>query len=246
MAIRRPSSSRRKATRFSRKAKAPYRMRKQRAAYDESILLTRGTNPQNAVTFRGFGFPDRLTTNLVFCESFILDPSSSTPCPFTTWRANGCFDPQQALGGNQPAYFDQLVTIYNRYKVNGSKITASFSRGSNTTANVGPYLCGITMGPSSFLPTTNPGKLMSAPNTISRLVSTDDGTCNLVQTYSAKNTFPDLTDGLQAQQSTNPAQEWYAKVFATPQGVDIEIPINVTIRIEYNVTFSDVLTIVDA
>jgi hypothetical protein len=247
MAIsRRPVSTRRKATRFSRKAKAPARMRKGRSAYDESTLNTRGTNPQNAVTFRGYGFPDRLTTNLVYGESFVLDPSSGTPAPFTVWRTNSLFDPQYALGGGQPAYFDQLKLIYNRYKVNGSKITASFSRGTTAAANVGPYLCGITIGPSPALPSTNPGVLMSSPNTISRLVSIDDGTVNLVQTYSAKNTFPDQMDNLQAQQGANPAQDWLAKVFAIPQGIDIEVPINVVIRIEFNCTFSDVLSVVDA
>jgi hypothetical protein len=156
------------------------------------------------------------------------------------------FDPNFALGGNQPTYFDQLAQIYLRYKVNGAKITASFSHATQTAANIGPYLCGVTMGSSTSLPTTNPGLLMSAPNTISRLVSNQDGTVTLTQTYSAKNTFPDLQDSLQAVITANPAVEWYAKVFASPQGVDVEVPINCTVRIEYNATFSDVIARIDA
>ena len=43
----------------------------------------------------------------------------------------------------------------------------------------------------------------------------------------------------------NPVINWYAKVFASPQGVDIEKPINVIVIIEYNVTLSDVIGVVD-
>ena len=39
------------------------------------------------------GFPDRLTTNLVYTDSIILDPSAGTPCPNKTYTLNGCFDP---------------------------------------------------------------------------------------------------------------------------------------------------------
>ena len=63
------------------------------------------------------GFPDRLTTNLVYTDTIILDPSAGTPCPNKTYTLNGCFDPDFSLGGTQPTYWDQLSLIYNRYKV---------------------------------------------------------------------------------------------------------------------------------
>ena len=71
---------------------------------------------------------DRLTTNLVYTDSIILDPSAGTPCPNKTYTLNGCFDPDFSLGGTQPTYWDQLSLIYSRYKVKGSKMTAIFSR----------------------------------------------------------------------------------------------------------------------
>ena len=45
--------------------------------------------------------------------------------------------------------------------------------------------------------------------------------------------------------SSNPTINWYAKVFASPQGVDVEKPINVIVIIEYNVTLSDVIGVYD-
>lgn len=240
--MRRPVSQRRKARRTQYKATRRNRTR----AYEPSTLMTRGTNPQNAVVFRGIGFPDRLTTNLVYADSFILDPSAGTPFPYTVWRMTSLYDPQYAIGGGQPTYFDQLALIYSRYKVNGAKITASFSLSTQTAANIGPYLCGIQMSDAITLPTNSPSAIMSSPNTISRLISKDDGTVSLVQTYSSRQTYPDFDDNLQSRTNNDPVINWLAKVWASPQGVDIEVPINCTIRIEYNATFSDVLQVVDA
>lgn len=206
----------------------------------------RGTNPQNAVAFRGIGFPDRLTTNLVYAESFILDPSAGNPVPFVSYNLASLFDPQDAIGGGQPTYFDQLAAVYRRYIVNGAKITATFSRTTSTAANIGPYLCGIQTSDQTTLPSTAPGILIAAPNCVSKFVSEQDGSVTLVQTYSRRQTYPDSATNLQARVTANPGQTWHAKVFAGPQGVDVDAPINVMLVIEYNATFSDVTQVTDA
>lgn len=205
----------------------------------------RGTNPQNQVSFKGYGFPDRLTTNLVYADSFILDPSAGTPMPFKVYELTTGFDPDFSLGGGQPTYWDQISTIYSRYTINGAKITATFSKSTTVTANEGPYLCGIQCSDASTLPTSNPGGLISSPNASWKLVNQEDGSVSVVATYSKRNTFPDFTDGLQARTNANPGIHWYAKVFGGPQGINVETPINVVILIEYNVTFSDVIQVVD-
>ena len=96
-----------------------------------------------------------------------------------------------AVGGGQPTYWDQLSTVYSRYKVNGAKITATFSKSSTISANEGPYICGIECSDSTSLPTTNAGVLISTPNTSFRIVGQEDGSKSVVATYSSKNTFPD-------------------------------------------------------
>ena len=140
----------------------------------------RGTNPSNAITFKGKGFPDRLTTNLVYTDSIILDPSAGTPCPNKTYTLNGCFDPDFSLGGTQPTYWDQLSLIYSRYKVKGSKMTAIFSRSTTVLGDVGPYICGIQCSDNSSIVSTNPQVYMSSPNTGFRVVNQEDGSVSVV------------------------------------------------------------------
>ena len=146
----------------------------------------RGTNPSNAITFKGKGFPDRLTTNLVYTDTIILDPSAGTPCPNKTYTLNGCFDPDFSLGGTQPTYWDQLSLIYSRYKVKGSKMTAIFSRSTTVLGDVGPYICGIQCSDNSTIVSTNPQVLMSSPNTGFRVVNQEDGSVSVSATYSQR------------------------------------------------------------
>lgn len=215
-------------------------------AYDKSNYLTSGTNPQNHVVFRGIGFPDRLTTNIIYADSFDLDPSVTTPVPAVAFNLTSLFDPQVTIGGGQPTYFDQLALVYGRYIVNGAKVTATFSRGTTTTANVGPYLCGIQTSDTTTLPTTAPGGLISAPNCVSKFVTQDDGSVPITQTYSRRQTYPDFESSLQARTNNDPSIAWYAKVFAGPQGSNIDDPIRVMLVIEFNATFSDLKQILDA
>ena len=111
--------------RASKKAKTSSSKRRMKAlrmqAYTPYSSI-RGTNPANQTTFKGKGFPDRLTTNVVYSDSFILDPSAVTPTPYKTYLLTSGFDPDNALGGGQPTYWDQLATVYSRYKVNGARL----------------------------------------------------------------------------------------------------------------------------
>ena len=69
-------------------------------------------------------------------------------------------------------------------KVNGAKITATFSKSSTNAANEGPYICGIECSDQTSLPTTNAGVLISTPNTSFRIVGQEDGSRSVVATYS--------------------------------------------------------------
>ena len=120
----------------------------------------RGTNPQNQTTFKerfpwSFNYECRLF-GFIYSRSF----GCYTP-PYKTYRLTSGFDPDNSLGGGQPTYWDQLATVYSRYRVNGAKITATFSKSSTITANEGPYICGIECSDSTSLPTTNAGVLIS-------------------------------------------------------------------------------------
>lgn len=206
----------------------------------------RGTNPQNVVRVRGIGMPDRLITNLVYSDSLILDPSAGTPTPYFVINMASAFDPQFAIGGGQPTYWDQLALIYKKYQVVGCKVTANFSYATQLLGGVGPSLVGIECSDIGTIPTGDAGTLISSPNTSFELLSIQDGTKSVVATYSPKNTFPNELSGTVALTSASPALSWLAKIFASPQGTDVEQPINLVIMVEYCVEFSDLLGVVDA
>lgn len=68
--------------------------------------------------------PDRYFTKLKY-SSFNSVPDSVSPDGYygtKIYRGNGLFDPDQAIGGQQPMGFDQLVTFYQRYRVYACKI----------------------------------------------------------------------------------------------------------------------------
>lgn len=239
---RRPKSRKVSGRRPSvRASKNVARRRNTYQPYDTS----KGTNPSNHVTVRGIGFPDTLSTTLVYADSFLLASSAGTPCPYKVYNLASVYDPDAAIGGGQPTYFDQLAVIYGRYKVVGAKITATFNRGTTAAANLGPWVCGVQTGDPT-ISSTSAGSLISSPNTGWKLVSQDSASQTVVATYSAKNTFPDQMDNIQARVTGNPAIGWYGKVFATPQGVTVATDINCVVIIEYRVVFSEVNRVVDA
>jgi len=205
-----------------------------------------GTNPANYARFLGRGFPDQLNMNFTYSDSFVLDPSATAICPFKTYRMSSPFDPDYSLGGNQPVYWDTLTSVYHRYAVQGAKITAIFSQGTRTGQNIGPYIVGINNSEVPDIPTTNGSLLMTQPNTSFEVFTLERGISKVTSTYSRQKVYPDLPNGSQARTNANPTDPWYAHVFATPQGVDVESPINVMIVIEYNVTFSDLKQLTDA
>jgi len=244
-----PKPASRKFIKQSRKVKSSSTSvvrAQRRSQFKPYASSTQGTNPQNAVVFRGIGFPDRLTTNLVYTESIVLTPSAGSTCPFVVYKATSGYDPNNAIGGGQPTYFDQIATIYDRYVVNGCKMTAMFSLPSTEAANIGPYICGINQSDLTTLPSTNAGLLMSAPNTNFKVVTGQDGTQTVIATYSRHKVYPLNNDNLQARVNSDPAQNWYFKPFASPQGLTVTTAINVVIVMEFNATFSDLKQLVDA
>lgn len=68
--------------------------------------------------------PDRVYTKL---KTVIGETISSTTAPgVVLYRGNSPYDPKYAVGGLSACGFAQWASLYNRYRVIGSKITVSF------------------------------------------------------------------------------------------------------------------------
>ena len=88
---------------------------------------------------------------------------------------------------------------------------------------------------------------MSSPNTGFRVVNQEDGSVSVSATYFSKEYVSRFRFKCSGSYKYLAKYSMVcAKVFAAPQGVNVEVPINVVIIIEFNVEFSDVQQVVDA
>lgn len=236
MAIfRRPVSQRRKASR-------PYKARgpasKSPRSTFKRIDTNKGTNPAHMVVHRGIGLPDKFRTRLIWNQAVVLTGFSSALTQSYAVRLNGPYDPQVALGGSQPQYYDMLASMYSTYMVRGAKISCTFSPTTSSTAGDGPYVVGVKCGRGAALVTTNPSILTQMPNTGHTIMSPNGNSVTVTQTFSPKQLEPDGEgDDLQSQTSTTPTRQWYANVFATPLGVSVAGSVSCMITVEYLVDF---------
>lgn len=85
---------------------------------------------RSIITTQDYGFPDTYKTKLKINVYAHLVATGTT----NNWvyRANSLFDPEYAMGGNQPRYYDQLSAIYNKYLVLSCKAKVEFSNQSTT------------------------------------------------------------------------------------------------------------------
>jgi len=201
----------------------------------------KGNNPERIVTFRGYGFPDTLRTNLAFSQSFVLTPTALNPQQVQRFNLTSLYDPLYETGGFQPYWFDQLAAVYSRYKVLGAKITASFNYNSVTAGGVGPTLVGIQCkdNADATISSTDAGTLMSTSNTNFSILSANYDTKTVTATYSPSQAYGDVvTESLTASTSSNPGRNWLAHVFIQPQGTLLTTVVNVFVTVEYFAEFT--------
>lgn len=84
------------------------------------------TVPRNAL-----GFPDTYRAKLKYTEAQSIVVPYSTGQIVQTFNLNGLYDPNETGTGHQPRYFDQLMALYENYRVSGCKVRLSvFNTGS--------------------------------------------------------------------------------------------------------------------
>ena len=161
-------------------------------------------------------------TRLVWNQAIALTRFSSAITQVYSVRMNGPFDPQAALGGTQPQYYDMLASMYSSYLVKGAKISVTFSPTTSGTAGDGPYVVGIKCGRATGVVTNNVSLIAQTSNTGHTVMSPNGGSTTITQTYSPKQLEPDGEgDDIQAQTSGTPTRQWYANVFASPLGTSV-------------------------
>lgn len=70
-------------------------------------------------------FPNGMVAKIRFCDNILLDANTGS-VSYNVFRANSIWDPRQTLGGAQARGFDEYMTVYEKWRVLGSKIHCRF------------------------------------------------------------------------------------------------------------------------
>lgn len=195
----------------------------------------------NALSFGKYTLPLRVQNQMHY--------ASTTPLAFTApgtaqmaIRCNGIFDPEVALGGHQPLYFDQLSALYNHYTVIASKITVRTSPdfgGGNTR----PYMVTLIIDDDNNV-NIGAQNARERPGARSHLVNPSEADKGLTSYWNAQRTFggnvidnPDL----QGSSTTDPAEQSQWHIFL--DGGVLDQVVDVFVDVTYTVVWDELKSI---
>ncbi len=181
------------------------------------------------------GFPKSKMVRMRYCDQITIDPAIGSVGTHQ-FRCNSIFDPDFTGTGHQPYTHDTWATVYQHYRVVGSRIRATvMSRGVDSSTFQG--VCGIRLADTSTT-ITNPSLMMETALAPWKSYSTNNsrGT-TLYQNFSAKKFFTKQkagSDSLQASFGSNPTEIAFYQVWvASGRATDDAPSLDVQIQIDY-------------
>jgi len=196
-------------------------------------------NPQYQL--RGVGFPDSMTCNIRYNDTFLLSGSGST-AGRQVMSLNNLHDPDVTGFGHQPIAYDQFAGLYQNFVVLASRIDVVFSP--NTIANsvpaAGPFHVGIS-GNTNNAFSTAASDLVEQPRAVTTLIGREVGSSvnKLALTFTPKaclgvgpgdDTVTGNTNG------TAPSKQFYACVWSSDrnaQGGQVYATVTVTYKAKF-------------
>lgn len=182
--------------------------------------------------------PAKLKANFRYSDKNQLNIGAAGIISNQVYNACSLFDPNFTGIGSQPRGFDQLMVLYRKYTVIGSKITVHFI----PVSTIGSYIAAINL---KSLSTTEALMIDVAESSFSVIDSsngTSRGPHKLMQTYSPKftgNTNPLDDEELGGSVSTSPVNSSYYHVSAESATANDEGPIGIFVIIEYTAILHD-------
>jgi hypothetical protein len=211
------------------------------------------------------GFPTSMVSTLRYTTRIDLTPTG-TNTQALSFRANGMFDPEAAVGGHQPRGFDEMMELYKTFTVTSSKIMVNWMYegydGPSTKAAAGNYIqgkadisdcpalspaiCGVMRSAEPY------GSGISIENQMEKdrtswTVLTPQGEAKVSSANSQLSDFfgkQDLVaaDGYSGTDSKDPENQAYYHVFAARGSNDFSadlVKVVGFVTIEYRATFSE-------
>jgi len=191
------------------------------------------------------GCPKEMRVKLRFHANLVMAAPAAGAAVYATYRANGPFDPDFAVGGAQPRYYDQWSAIYNSVTTVGSTITAHFAN-EQYDATIRNAFVGVchtaTTTPLNGTGSLTKADAMELPKCVYKLASGNNAVKPMIK-WSPNEYFVGKTiydEDLASLTNTTPVRDCYFHVWMTPDIVGGAYP-NRTINvvIEYDLIFFD-------
>ncbi len=194
---------------------------------------TRFRIPNSVAGYRT-GFPKQLTMSHTYhmTQEFqqAANPNDSA---FINIRCNGMFDPEFAIGGHQPSYFDITSSIYDHYQVVSSVCKVRFTRAGDSND---PWVFGILINDDGVVNNANLHTLCEQPSATYKMVGGFDDVEEVTKYWSAKSAFgPGYLgmDSLKGDAGTDPTEQQMFTIFGrqsqlTTTGTFVRMSITIT------------------
>jgi len=202
----------------------------------------RGRNPRGKPT--QLAAINSLRTELVYADFYNYSSLTLTSI-YKAFRGNGAYDPDVALGGHQPLAYDQISSLYSKYKVHGSRMEISIMNNQdpggithlNKTITMVCYpsvrATPVSNGMTNLIEQPYAQRVQTSP------VLTAGARKNLTMSYrTTSEVFGQNTSDqdFAADVTANPVKEWYWVIWMGCEGQE-PIDVSITVKIYYDVTF---------
>lgn len=220
-----------------RRKRQPSRYIKRRTARGRTKIIStprRGYLPAYA--------PDQQRVKLRYACEYELTGSATEVIYF---GGNNLYDPEYATGGGQPHGFDQLATMYDRYKVHASSIRIRVIPNPAETADIGGSMLWASIHPSrgSVDATSTPSTIAGLPNAKTILTkSTHAGSPTTLTNFMRSNKIygskETLEAGSSSTSSSSVGQPWFWNVaFSRADKSVADLKAFVVVELTYYATF---------
>lgn len=186
----------------------------------------------------GLGIPGSMRTKLKYVVNDTMS-SASGGVDQRFYRAGGAYDPEFAIGGHQPMYYDQYSVLYNHYIVHGSTIKVTISpQGSTAWANPG-YM--VLHGDDNAIDGGSVFTIMERARSRHTLIpqfGTDGVVHHLNMAYDKNKIFKNFKNAeLQASTAALPTDDWYFGLTWQSGGTTGTLTCAILVEIVYDIEF---------
>ena len=194
---------------------APQRDKKRAGEFADQAHLIHGV-----LGIRQFGFPNKIITKIRYAFNITSGTLTNTVIADNVFRMASIYDPDLTGIGHQPMWHDEYQSLYEKYRVLGSELHATFAPSVYSyNGNYGPWVVGITGSrtSTSAVGYSNVQHLMESNDTSWGTLTPNvvAGSVNLFLDYSPSTKLseePTETD-VSASFGSNPTADYYAHVW---------------------------------